>query len=254
MSLLIHRAERADHLVHALGTLLSDPLPDPFATEIVSVPTPGVERWLSQRLAARLGTRPGRTDGVCAGVDFCSPQRLVAGALAATDAAAEEDDPWRPDQVVWPLLRVIDESRDQPWARLLWSHLDGRAGRRWSVARHQAELFAAYAASRPAMLQSWSEHRDVDSAGQPLGSDRAWQAELWRRLRTVLDAPEPAERVAAAVRALQERPEITDLPIRLSVFGATRLEPDHVTVLAALATSRDVHLWLPAPRRPCGRR
>ena len=60
MSLLIHRAERADHLVHALGTLLSDPLPDPFATEIVSVPTPGVERWLSQRLAARLGS-PART-------------------------------------------------------------------------------------------------------------------------------------------------------------------------------------------------
>ena len=86
MSLLIHRAERADHLVHALGALLSRPLPDPFTTEIVSVPTPGVERWLSQRLAARLGTRPGGSDGVCAGVDFCSPQRLVGRALAATDA------------------------------------------------------------------------------------------------------------------------------------------------------------------------
>ncbi|HZA03260.1 MAG TPA: exodeoxyribonuclease V subunit gamma, partial [Propionibacteriaceae bacterium] len=142
MSLLIHRAERADHLVQALGALLSDPLPDPFATEIVSVPTPGVERWLSQRLAARLGSRPGRADGVCAAVDFCSPRRLVARALAATDIAGDEDDPWRPDRVVWPLLSVLDASRDQPWARLLWSHLDGRAGRRWSVARHQAELFA----------------------------------------------------------------------------------------------------------------
>ena len=247
MSLLIHRAERADHLVHALGTLLSDPLPDPFATEIVSVPTPGVERWLSQRLAARLGARPGRTDGVCAAVDFGPPRRLVARALAATETVTEEDDPWRPDQLVWPLLRVIDESRDQPWARLLWAHLDGRAGRRWSVARHQAELFAAYAASRPTMLRAWSEHRDVDSVGQPLGPDRAWQAELWRRLRAVVDLPEPAERVAAAVRTLRARPDATDLPARLSVFGATRLEPDHVTVLAALAAARDVHLWLPAP-------
>jgi exodeoxyribonuclease V gamma subunit len=113
MSLLIHRAERADHLVHALGVLLSDPLPDPFATEIVSVPTPRVERWLSQRLAARLGTRPGRSDGVCAAVDFCSPGRLVARAVAVTGAAADEDDPWRPDRMVWPLLRVLDESRDR---------------------------------------------------------------------------------------------------------------------------------------------
>ena len=136
MSLLIHRAERADHLVDALGALLSDPLPDPFATEIVSVPTPGVERWLSQRLAARLGARPDRTDGICAGVDFCSPRRLVARALSGGDDA---DDPWRPELLVWPLLRVIDEARDEPWARLLWAHLDGRAGRRWSVARHQAE-------------------------------------------------------------------------------------------------------------------
>jgi exodeoxyribonuclease V gamma subunit len=247
MSLRIHRAERADHLVSALGAMLSDPLPDPFATEIVSVPTPGVERWLSQRLAAQLGTRPGRADGVCAAVDFCSPRRLVARVLAVTEAGAEEDDPWQPDRMVWPLLRVIDESRDQPWARLLWAHLDGRAGRRWSVARHQAELFAAYAASRPVMLRAWSEHRDIDSAGQPLGPDHVWQAELWRRLRALVDTPEPADRVSAAVRALRERPEAAELPSRLSVFGATRLEADHVAVLAALAAFREVHLWLPAP-------
>src|SRR5918998_1162896 len=212
MSLLIHRAERADHLVQALGALLSDPLPDPFATEIVSVPTPGVERWLSQRLAARLGRRPGRADGVCAAVDFCSPRRLVARALAATDIAADEDDPWRSDRVVWPLLSVLDASRDQPWARLLWSHLDGRAGRRWSVARHQAELFAEYAASRPAMLRAWSEHRDIDSAGRPLGPDRAWQAELWRRLSAVVGLPEPATRVAAPVHEPEERPDAVWLP------------------------------------------
>src|SRR5918997_2026488 len=247
MSLLIHRAERADHLVHALGALLSRPLPDPFTTEIVSVPTPGVERWLSQRLAARLGTRAGGSDGVCAGVDFCSPQRLVGRALAATDATADEEDPWRPDRVVWPLLQVIDEARDQRWARLLWSHLEGRSGRRWSVAQHQAGLFAGYAASRPAMLRAWWGHRDAAPAGQPLGPDRAWQAELWRRLRAVIDATAPGERVAAAVQALPEQPELVDLPARLSVFGATRLEPDHVTVLAALSDARDVHLWLPPP-------
>src|SRR5215210_7600310 len=110
MSLQIHRAERADYLVDALGTLLSDPLPDPFATEIVSVPTPGVERWLSQRLSARLGARPGHDDGVCAGIDFCSPARLMARALDET-RGSEATDPWRPEQVVWSLLRVIDDAR-----------------------------------------------------------------------------------------------------------------------------------------------
>src|SRR5215210_4942090 len=170
MSLLIHRAERADRLVDALGDLLSDPLPDPFATEIVSVPTPGVERWLSQRLSARLGARPGHADGVCAGVDFCPPSRLVARALYGS-RGSEATDPWRPEQVVWPLLRVIDDARGEDWARLLWSHLTDRAGRRWSVARHLAELFDGYASNRPGMIEAWSAGRDVDAAGRSLDPD-----------------------------------------------------------------------------------
>ena len=246
MSLLIHRAERADRLVDALGTLLSDPLPDPFATEIVSVPTPGVERWLSQRLSARLGARPGHDDGVCAGIDFCSPSRLMARALDET-GGPEATDRWRPEQVVWPLLRVIDDARGEDWARLLWSHLTDRAGRRWSVARHLAELFDGYASTRPGMIEAWSAGHDVDAAGRPLDPDRAWQAELWRRLRAAVGHPGPAEQVAAATRELQAHPERSELPARLSVFGATRLDPDCLAVLAALSSHRDVHLWLPHP-------
>jgi exodeoxyribonuclease V gamma subunit len=246
MSLLIHRAERADRLVDALGDLLSDPLPDPFATEIVSVPTPGVERWLSQRLSARLGARPGYADGVCAGVDFSSPSRLVARALNGS-TSTEAADPWRPEQAVWPLLQVIDDARGEDWIRLLWCHLEDRAGRRWSVARHLAELFAGYASSRPTMVEAWSRGQDVDAAGRPLGPDQAWQAELWRRLRSAVDQPGPAEQISAATRELRAHPETCDLPARLSVFGATRLDPDRLAVLAALSAHRDVHLWLPHP-------
>ena len=58
----IHRAERADALVGALRDLLAVPLDDPFAVEIVSVPTRGMERWLTQRLSGSLGAsrRAGR--------------------------------------------------------------------------------------------------------------------------------------------------------------------------------------------------
>src|SRR5438874_1423080 len=59
----IHRAERADGLVEALGALTADPLDDPMAAEIIAVPTRGIERWLSQRLSVRLGAGPGRADG-----------------------------------------------------------------------------------------------------------------------------------------------------------------------------------------------
>jgi exodeoxyribonuclease V gamma subunit len=256
MTLYLHRAERADRLVIALGDLLSIPLPDAFATEIISVPTRGVERWLSQGLAQRLGAAPGRSDGVCVGVSFPSPRRLVARALAGS-AGEEDADPWQPNRAVWPLLRVMDSCRGEAWSGVLWHHLRGnggfthpdaiRGGRRWSTARHLADLFARYAATRPAMIESWAQGRDVDAAGSPLPEDRAWQAELWRRLRDEIHAPSPAERLQTALRRLRLEPETSDLPQRLSIFGATRLDPGHLLVLSALADQRDVHLWLTHP-------
>jgi exodeoxyribonuclease V gamma subunit len=256
MTLYVHRAERADRLVTALGDLLSTPLPDPFATEIVSVPTRGVERWLSQGLAQRLGASSGRNDGVCVGVSFPSPRRLVARALAGS-ADNEDIDPWQSHRAVWPLLRVIDGCRGEPWATVLWRYLGSsgrsdrldppRSGRRWSTARHLADLFATYAALRPAMINNWSQGRNVDASGSPLPPDRVWQAELWRRLRDELAEPDPTERLQAAVIRLRLEPEGSDLPHRLSVFGATRLDPDHLLVLSALADHRDVHLWLAHP-------
>ena len=88
------------------------------------------------------------------------------------------------------------------------------------------------------MITSWAAGRDVDASGQPLSTDRAWQAELWRRLRAELDLPDPVERVDIAAAALRSAPERSDLPERISVFGPTRLEPDHLLVLDALAEHR----------------
>ena len=65
-------------LADGLAELLTTPLPDPFATEVVVVPARGMERWLSQRLSHVLGRAPGGSDGVCAGVEFRTPWSLVA--------------------------------------------------------------------------------------------------------------------------------------------------------------------------------
>jgi len=263
MSLHLHRAERADVLVDALGEVLAVPLADPFATEVVCVPTPGVERWIAQRLAHRLGAGAG-DDGVCAGVEFPSPARFVADALGRSGA----DDPWAPSRAVWPLLAVLETALAEPWATVLADHLgppahdlddpgleaveDTRRSRRWSTARRLAGLFARYAADRPAMLEGWASGRDLGPDLEPLTPDRAWQPELWRRLRDHIGGPDPVARLRADVERLRTGDPTgsghgADLPERLSVFGATRLDPRHLDVLLALADRRDVHLWLPHP-------
>jgi exodeoxyribonuclease V gamma subunit len=258
MSLYVHRAERADRLAAGLAELLSAPLDDPFATEIVSVPTRGIERWLAQRLSHRLGTDIG-DDGVCAGVEFPSPRRLTARAMSGVWKLTPEEDPWQPAHAVWPLLNVIEAARGEDWLSVLWSYLgispgrryedrsltDVRGDRRWSIAHHLAGLFAGYASSRPTMVASWLRGHDVDGSGQPLAPDRAWQAELWRRLRLRIGVESPAERLPSGAAELANSPSSTDLPDRVSIFGATRISADQLLILRALSHDRDVHLWLP---------
>jgi len=159
----IHRAERADRLVEALGDLLAAPLADPLEAEVVAVPTRGVERWLTQRLSCGLGASPGRSDGVCAHVDFPFPGRLVGGAVAAAAGIDRESDPWLPERLVWPLLEVVDRCLDEPWLAMLARHLgagdgegdgDGggsRRGRRFASIRRVADLYDRYGVHRPEM-------------------------------------------------------------------------------------------------------
>ncbi|WP_395659032.1 exodeoxyribonuclease V subunit gamma [Nocardioides sp.] len=246
MTLQLHRAARTDVLADRLGDLLSTPLDDPFAEEVVVVPAKGVERWLTQRLSHRLGTGPRGGDGVCAGVRFLSPPSLVSLLLGR-----ERDDPWDPERLVWPLLATIDDSLGEPWCATLAAHLghglpgaDGevRRNRRYSVALRLAGLFASYARQRPALVTAWREGDDGD-----LPSDLRWQAELWRRVLPQVAAPPPDLRHAETCRALAEGGAALPLPGRLSLFGHTRVPATEVELLAALGAHRDVHLFLPQP-------
>lgn len=237
----LHRAERSDTLADALADVLATPAADPFTAEVVAVPARGVERWLAQRLAHRLGSGSGRGDGVCAHIAFLAPGEVVATAVESAIGVAADDDPWQPARAVWPLLEVVDSCAGRPWCAPLTAHL-GRARSRFAVVAHLADLFAAYGAHRPELLDAW--RAGDDDAVPP---DLRWQPEVWRELRARIAAPDPAERLASAVAALRSAPERAALPERLSLFGPTRLPADHLAVLAALAHHRDVHLWLPHP-------
>ncbi|HET7486691.1 MAG TPA: exodeoxyribonuclease V subunit gamma [Acidimicrobiales bacterium] len=246
----IHRAERADRLAEALGGVLVDPLPDAFAAEVVAVPTRGVERWLSQRLAGRLGASAGGGDGVCANVEFPFPGKLVGQAVARAAGTDPEHDPWAPERSAWPLLDVVEASLDEPWLAPLAAHLgrggaeagDDRRGRRLSVVRHVADLFDNYGVHRPAMVRAWMAGDDGH-----LPPDLAWQAALWRKLRISIGTPSPAERLEGACARLRDEPSVAALPARLALFGLTRLPASYLDVLRALAAGRQIHLFLLHP-------
>ena len=61
-----------------------------------------------------------------------------------------------------------------------------RRGRRYSVARRLAGLFASYARQRPQLLIDW-----LDGNAQGLDIDLRWQPDLWRALVDRVDADPP---------------------------------------------------------------
>ena len=241
----VHRAERADRLADGLAETLLAPLDDPFEPDVVAVPTRGIERWLTQRLSTRLGTTGDRQDGVCANVEFPFPGRLIQGALAAATGIDPENDPWVAERSVWPLLEVVDQCLDEPWLATLARHLEGARGdpedpmRRFGAVRHIADLFDRYAVHRPDMVRGWVTGVD--------GAPDAWQPELWRRLRSRIAVPSPAERLAPACERIRDDPGLIDLPARLSLFGLTRIPRSYLHMLGAIAEERDLHLFVLHP-------
>lgn len=263
----IHRSERADALVDALVEVVAQAPVDPFTPEVVAVPTRGVERWLTQRIAAAVGTSPGRADGVCANVEFPFPGRLVGDVLAEATGVDRHEDPWRPERLVWPLLDVIDESADEPWMALLATHLgqrprpggdrvDGLSGnagdvtddelrhaRRFATARHIADLFDSYGIYRPDMVLGWLD-AGPGSPAPDIADDAQWQPRLWHVLRQRVERPSPPERIARACARLRAGGvALSAVPDRISLFGLTRLPATYLDVLRALAAHRDVHLF-----------
>lgn len=233
----MHRSERTSTLAAGLAALLRDIPADPFTPEIVAVPTPGIERFITQSLSLVLGTSEA-ADGVCANVDFPSPAAVVQRVIAQAGGIAPEADPWLPGRMVWPLLSVIEDSADEPWCEAITRHLAG-ADRRFAVASRLAALFDSYAAQRPSLLLEWFAGRDSAPA------DLRWQPQLWRAVRHVIGMPSPAERMHTAALEITARPDLVDLPDRLSVFGPSRLPANHLAIFAALARHREVHFWLP---------
>lgn len=252
--LFIHRAERADRLVAALGDVLAEPQPDPLAPEVVAVHSRGIERWIAQELSERLGAGALGGDGVCAGIEFPFPGRLVQEAVARGSDVDPETDPWVPERLTWALLELVEDPTRRHVLGPLEAVVGGGdrspdgPGRRFGAVRHVADLFDRYGVHRPDMVCRWRDGEDVGPDGATIDWGARWQPALWRAVRAMLDVPAFAERWDVAVGALRDDPTtVAHLPERLTLFGLTALPATYLQVVEALAAHRDVHLMLLHP-------
>lgn len=226
-------------LAEALADALrAAPPADPFAKETIVVQNRGMERWLSMRLAERLG--------IWSLGEFPFPKALL-WRLAARLGLVPDPDPYDPDALVWTLMDLLPGAPGEP-ARYLRDDPDGR--RRVQLARSVADRFDQYAVHRGDLLAAWEGRRPMPRGLRLPADDAAWQADLWRRTAERLGPRHPSRVLEDLIRALESaKGPVAAAPPRISVFGLSALPPVYLAAFAALGRHVDVSVYALNPCR-----
>ncbi|MCY3580750.1 MAG: exodeoxyribonuclease V subunit gamma [bacterium] len=251
MALFLHVRSHPDDLVGVLCDLLEQPPPDPFGPDLVAVPTRGIERWITQRIASEMGQRVG--SGICANLEFPSPRRLLREVWLEVPDLARSIEAWEGTALTRHILTVLDEHRDESWMGLLARYLEGgmvepsENSRRLRAARKISGLISHYSIWRPEMVRAWRSGEDRGPDGGPIPADQLWQPRLWRLVRNRIDVPTMPELLPEALAPIREGSIRPVLPERLGIYGLTTAHPRDLELWETLAEVRDVHLYLLHP-------
>jgi len=234
--LRIHQSNRLERLAKALGERCREPAGGPLESEQIVVPNAGMGRWLSLRLADRLG--------VCMNVEFRLPAAFVWSAWRELLGGVPAEPDFEAALLAWRVFGLLDQPLRGPLAPLATYLAEADDLRRFELAQHVADVFDQYLVYRPDVVLRWEDGRATDASSD----DERWQAELWRRLVGSSEARHRARlaRELAAVRPGRARGR---LPARVHVFGLPALAPLYLATFAQLAESIAVEFYLLNPCR-----
>jgi exodeoxyribonuclease V gamma subunit len=244
MGFHLHRSNRIERLVGALGDLLEAPCGSVFDPEAVVVPGHGMSVWLSMQLSSRLGV-------------WATPllyprklvERVVAGVLGERALGPE---PLSQELIEWGVRAALPGLLADPTFSGLSRYLEhDRLGVRLSeLSARIAGVFDQYLTYRPDWIRSWE---GGGTAGIP--DEERWQVLLWRRVAERLKRRHVAHVADTLLERLGAATPPPGLPARLSVFGLSTLPPLFVQVLVALSRHIDVHFFAFSPSpEPAGAR
>ena len=221
-----------ERLVDVLATVVRTPAGAPLAPETIVIQSQGMERWLSNQLALRLG--------IFANARFPFPRSFIEEVF---ELVAPAEGPPGPDYsrelIAFSVLALLDELLPEPAFAALRSYLEDAEDelKRFQLAERVAYAFDQYLVYRPRMILKWEKG---------MGSD--WQARLWRRVREHLGGEHFARR---AERFFKNWSPLliskASLPRRVSIVGLSALPPIYLKVFDKLAELCDVQLFLLSP-------
>ncbi len=230
--LAVYQSNRLERLVEQLAEVVDEPQDSVLAPETIVVHSQGMARWLSLRLADRLG--------ICANLRFPFPAAFIWDVFRVTLPRVPAEPPYDPKVLTWRIRGLLPQMMTHANFEPVLAYLhQGDDLKSFELSRRVAETLDQYMSYRPDWIRDWEA-----------GQQGHWQAMLWRRLVASIDGVHGVTINDEFAKALDNHLIETDnLPSRVSLFGITVLSPSYLEVLARLAELIDIHLFLLNPSR-----
>ena len=233
------RIRTSNHLDYLLQDLVEritlKPLP-PMEQEWVAVPSSGMRRWLTLRLASKIGVAGSLFTPFPEGLFHRIIERL-------NPVQTEETLFWDRKAVMWWLFRELPKLMVRERFAPIRTYLeqDPQQRKRFQLAFRLANLYDDYQVYRPEMLDRWETNQA--SAQEP--SQSQWQAALWRQMTAHFKGGSRHHYYRELKKSLSaESLKNSRLPNRIFLFGISSLPPLFTSLLASLSRHIEVVIYL----------
>jgi exodeoxyribonuclease V gamma subunit len=244
--LRLYQSDKLEILAEILAAEHAPP-PSPFQPDTLVVQSLGMGRWVSLRLADRLG--------ICANVRFTLPASFVWELRRDLFGDLPRRSPFASEVLTFRIMAWLDRPENLARAPRLAGYLqNGGELRRFQLAARIADVFDQYLVYREDWITAWEQGETLN-----LGGDEDWQALLWRdlvagatvshRARWMRELLERIDQVGQGQISAGPGGFKPALPARLTVFGVAALPPVFVDVLRALGEYCDVVVYALNPCR-----
>lgn len=230
MAFKLYTGNRLEMLADRLCGLLGEPLSDPFGKEIIVVQNRGMETWLRQIVAVRLG--------ICCNFEFPFLNAFVDRVFAMTLPECPDRGYFSPEVMEWRVLQLLENIISEPGFEELRHYVAGASSelKKLQLARRIAYVFDQYQIYRPDMILNWDR--------QSVSAD--WQQRLWQ-----IVSGGKFHRAAGFKAFFElEAPELTMQNLeRVSVFGIASMPPVYLSFFQKLGEFIPVNFFYCNPCR-----
>lgn len=235
---ILHTSNKAENLLaHLIKVIDTQLLRSPFESETFLIQSQGMERWLSQQLAAHFG--------VWGNYKFLFPSRFF-GSLAQTLDNSLSDECFERDRMVWLFFSLLSDLEGDD-CEPLRHYLSGenKALKHFQLAQQLTRVFDQYQMLRPDILAAWEQGNIVTSA-----DSEGWQKILWNKLIERVGNYHRGSVWLGLIEKLNLSSEVSlteNLPERVSVFGLNTMPPLFLDFLHGLSRHVQVHFFMLNP-------